>query len=208
MKPPLFIVNVHFCLLNVTMVSVCVQLLMNTTSRWCSVRMTNACSTASGSPLSTECSPTVGREASPASQWLLVRLPAKRPPHGEDSPDLVLTVMCSLSSRVCVRSRCWDACMVVDGGTSFEFNDGAIATISMCKEDQLRTVVLDWPHEARARDTGLRQRPPQVLNFFIADSVGLMLFMKCVHFSNDFFFWFFFSSSHFPQVLTGCNPPG
>ncbi|XP_028318286.1 NAD kinase 2, mitochondrial isoform X2 [Gouania willdenowi] len=47
------------------------------------------------------------------------------------------------ASRVCVRSRCWDACMVVDGGTSFEFNDGAIATISLSEEDQLRTVLLD-----------------------------------------------------------------
>ncbi|XP_012675216.1 NAD kinase 2, mitochondrial isoform X2 [Clupea harengus] len=46
------------------------------------------------------------------------------------------------ASRVCVRSRCWDACMVVDGGTSFEFNDGAIATISLNEADQLRTVVL------------------------------------------------------------------
>ncbi|XP_026153391.1 NAD kinase 2, mitochondrial isoform X5 [Mastacembelus armatus] len=46
------------------------------------------------------------------------------------------------ASKVCVRSRCWDACMVVDGGTSFEFNDGAIATISMSEDDQLRTVVL------------------------------------------------------------------
>ncbi|TKS84072.1 NAD kinase 2, mitochondrial [Collichthys lucidus] len=43
------------------------------------------------------------------------------------------------ASKVCVRSRCWDACMVIDGGTSFEFNDGAIATISMSGEDQLRT---------------------------------------------------------------------
>lgn len=33
--------------------------------------------------------------------------------------------------------------MVVDGGTSFEFNDGAIATISTSEEDRLRTVVLD-----------------------------------------------------------------
>uniref|UniRef100_A0A672IJ60 NAD kinase 2, mitochondrial n=1 Tax=Salarias fasciatus TaxID=181472 RepID=A0A672IJ60_SALFA len=47
------------------------------------------------------------------------------------------------ASRVCVRSRCWDACMVVDGGTSFEFNDGAIATISLSEEDQLRTVLLE-----------------------------------------------------------------
>ncbi|XP_068609439.1 NAD kinase 2, mitochondrial [Brachionichthys hirsutus] len=47
------------------------------------------------------------------------------------------------ASKVCVRSRCWDACMVVDGGTSFEFNDGAIATISMSEEDRLRTVLLE-----------------------------------------------------------------
>lgn len=46
------------------------------------------------------------------------------------------------AKKVCLRSRCWDACMVVDGGTSFEFNDGAIATISMSEEDQLRTVLL------------------------------------------------------------------
>ncbi|XP_066502834.1 NAD kinase 2, mitochondrial isoform X2 [Hoplias malabaricus] len=47
------------------------------------------------------------------------------------------------ASKVCVRSRCWDACMVVDGGTSFEFNDGAIATISLHKDDLLRTVILN-----------------------------------------------------------------
>ncbi|KAJ3605460.1 hypothetical protein NHX12_027506 [Muraenolepis orangiensis] len=46
------------------------------------------------------------------------------------------------AKKVCVRSRCWDACMVVDGGTSFEFNDGAFATISMSEEDRLRTVLL------------------------------------------------------------------
>ncbi|XP_051537319.1 NAD kinase 2, mitochondrial-like isoform X1 [Myxocyprinus asiaticus] len=47
------------------------------------------------------------------------------------------------ANKVCVRSRCWDACMVVDGGTSFEFNDGAIATICLNEEDLLRTVILD-----------------------------------------------------------------
>lgn len=46
------------------------------------------------------------------------------------------------ANKVCVRSRCWDACMVIDGGTSFEFNDGAIATISLSEEDLLRTVLL------------------------------------------------------------------
>uniref|UniRef100_A0A8C6XRM5 NAD kinase 2, mitochondrial n=1 Tax=Naja naja TaxID=35670 RepID=A0A8C6XRM5_NAJNA len=40
-------------------------------------------------------------------------------------------------------SRCWDACMVVDGGTSFEFNDGAIASILINTEDALRTVLLE-----------------------------------------------------------------
>uniref|UniRef100_A0A8P0T4D6 NAD(+) kinase n=1 Tax=Canis lupus familiaris TaxID=9615 RepID=A0A8P0T4D6_CANLF len=47
------------------------------------------------------------------------------------------------TSKVCVRSRCWDACMVVDGGTSFEFNDGAIASMMIDKEDELRTVLLE-----------------------------------------------------------------
>uniref|UniRef100_A0A8C9G7G9 Uncharacterized protein n=1 Tax=Pavo cristatus TaxID=9049 RepID=A0A8C9G7G9_PAVCR len=47
------------------------------------------------------------------------------------------------SSKVCVRSRCWDACMVIDGGTSFEFNDGAIASILIDTEDALCTVLLE-----------------------------------------------------------------
>lgn len=50
---------------------------------------------------------------------------------------------CCFLFRVCVRSRCWDACMVVDGGTSFEFNDGAIASMMINKEDELRTVLLE-----------------------------------------------------------------
>lgn len=68
MKPPAFMVQFGTSLFNVTVVFVCVQLLMNTMSRWCSVQMTGACSSASESPSSTECSPAVGREASPASQ--------------------------------------------------------------------------------------------------------------------------------------------
>uniref|UniRef100_A0A8B9GHT5 NAD kinase 2, mitochondrial n=1 Tax=Amazona collaria TaxID=241587 RepID=A0A8B9GHT5_9PSIT len=47
------------------------------------------------------------------------------------------------SSKVCVRSRCWDACMVIDGGTSFEFNDGAIASIVIDTDDALCTVLLE-----------------------------------------------------------------
>ncbi|XP_053152202.1 NAD kinase 2, mitochondrial isoform X2 [Hemicordylus capensis] len=47
------------------------------------------------------------------------------------------------ASKVCIRSRCWDACMVVDGGTSFEFNDGAIASVLINTEDALCTVSLE-----------------------------------------------------------------
>ncbi|XP_069740524.1 NAD kinase 2, mitochondrial isoform X2 [Narcine bancroftii] len=46
-------------------------------------------------------------------------------------------------TKLAIRSRCWDACMVLDGGTSFRFNDGAIATLTLHPDDALRTVVLD-----------------------------------------------------------------
>uniref|UniRef100_A0A1B6LJF1 NAD(+) kinase n=1 Tax=Graphocephala atropunctata TaxID=36148 RepID=A0A1B6LJF1_9HEMI len=41
-----------------------------------------------------------------------------------------------------IRSRCRDARLVVDGGTSFTFNDGAEALFELYPEDTLRTVVL------------------------------------------------------------------
>ncbi|XP_051875469.1 NAD kinase 2, mitochondrial isoform X2 [Pristis pectinata] len=47
------------------------------------------------------------------------------------------------TSKMSIRSRCWDACMVVDGGTSFEFNDGAIATLTVEEDDALCTVLLE-----------------------------------------------------------------
>ncbi|XP_072051294.1 NAD kinase 2, mitochondrial-like [Amphiura filiformis] len=45
--------------------------------------------------------------------------------------------------RIIVRSRCFDACLVMDGGSSFIFNDGAIATLETKPEDALRTFELD-----------------------------------------------------------------
>ncbi|KAK3090289.1 hypothetical protein FSP39_010669 [Pinctada imbricata] len=42
-----------------------------------------------------------------------------------------------------VRSRMWDACLVVDGGSSFRFNDGAVATMEILEEDSLRTIIFD-----------------------------------------------------------------
>uniref|UniRef100_A0A8C4QIY1 NAD kinase 2, mitochondrial n=1 Tax=Eptatretus burgeri TaxID=7764 RepID=A0A8C4QIY1_EPTBU len=44
--------------------------------------------------------------------------------------------------RVSVRSRCWDACLVLDGAISFEFNDGAVATLAVNPNNALRTLNL------------------------------------------------------------------
>lgn len=105
-------------------------------------------------------------------------------------------LLCLCRLRVCVRSRCWDACMVVDGGTSFEFNDGAIATISMAEEDQLRTVLLENWDESRAPNTRLVFKgcfwPPQVQNIFISGGEGVFLFLNvCIVFLNYFhIYWF------------------
>lgn len=41
-----------------------------------------------------------------------------------------------------VRSRMFDACLVIDGGISYAFNDGARVRLSMHDEDDLRTVQL------------------------------------------------------------------
>lgn len=47
--------------------------------------------------------------------------------------------------KIYVRSRCFDASLVIDGGISFAFNDGTRALLEMHPEDALRNVVL---HEA------------------------------------------------------------
>ena len=41
-----------------------------------------------------------------------------------------------------VKSRMWDAWVVVDGGISFKFNDGAVVDLQMHDEDALRCVHL------------------------------------------------------------------
>ena len=45
--------------------------------------------------------------------------------------------------RIEVCSRMWEASLVLDGGSSFQFNDGAVATLEMFDEDALRTVSMD-----------------------------------------------------------------
>jgi len=45
------------------------------------------------------------------------------------------------ATRMEVRSRCFDASVVIDGGLSFSFNDGTLAILEMHDSDALRTVV-------------------------------------------------------------------
>lgn len=42
-----------------------------------------------------------------------------------------------------VRSRMWDAWVVVDGSLSYRFNDGAFVELSVHEEDALRCIELD-----------------------------------------------------------------
>jgi len=44
--------------------------------------------------------------------------------------------------RMVVKSKCFDACLVIDGSLSFKFNDGAKAIIDILEEDALRTFQL------------------------------------------------------------------
>lgn len=44
------------------------------------------------------------------------------------------------AKRIEVKSRMFDACLVIDGGLSFVFNDGATAVFEIFDEDALRTV--------------------------------------------------------------------
>ena len=48
--------------------------------------------------------------------------------------------LCVCIYRIQICSRMWEASLVLDGGSSFKFNDGAIATLEMFDEDALRTV--------------------------------------------------------------------
>ncbi|XP_066977670.1 NAD kinase 2, mitochondrial isoform X1 [Macrobrachium rosenbergii] len=47
-----------------------------------------------------------------------------------------------LARSIAVKSRCFDASLVIDGGLSFTFNDGTRALLEIYEEDSLRTVTL------------------------------------------------------------------
>ena len=46
-------------------------------------------------------------------------------------------------NRIVVLSRCFDAVLVIDGGCSYQFNDGSIAILETLPEDSLRTVIIN-----------------------------------------------------------------
>ncbi|TMS32638.1 hypothetical protein L596_000455 [Steinernema carpocapsae] len=46
------------------------------------------------------------------------------------------------ADKIRVKSRCFDASLVIDGGISYKFNDGMEAVLEMHPEDALRTVIL------------------------------------------------------------------
>ncbi|GBN79464.1 NAD kinase 2, mitochondrial [Araneus ventricosus] len=46
------------------------------------------------------------------------------------------------AERIEIKSRMFDACLVIDGGLSFAFNDGATAVLEISDEDALLTVAL------------------------------------------------------------------
>lgn len=47
------------------------------------------------------------------------------------------------ATNIKVRSRMFDACIVLDGGLSYKFNDGAIVTLQVLPEDALKTIQIN-----------------------------------------------------------------
>lgn len=47
------------------------------------------------------------------------------------------------AKKVCVQSRCFDACLVIDGSMSYQFNDGAKAYLHVLPENSLRTLKIN-----------------------------------------------------------------
>lgn len=47
------------------------------------------------------------------------------------------------AARINVKSKCFDACLVIDGSLSFKFNDGTRALLEIMPEDALKTVELE-----------------------------------------------------------------
>ncbi|TRY79665.1 hypothetical protein TCAL_07301 [Tigriopus californicus] len=66
-----------------------------------------------------------------------------RDPHSVGTfPDATEKKPRGRADRLEVKSRCFDACLVIDGSLSFKFNDGMKAVIEIHDEDALRTIQL------------------------------------------------------------------
>lgn len=87
------------------------------------------------------------------STWLVINMLA----HATEEPRMVYTIRDQLVSSpmrsecvkprgfarsIGVKSRCFDASLVIDGGLSFPFNDGTRALLEIHDVDALRTVTL------------------------------------------------------------------
>lgn len=46
------------------------------------------------------------------------------------------------ADKVTIKSKCLDASLVIDGGMSYNFNEGTVAMFETRPEDALKTVVL------------------------------------------------------------------
>ncbi len=81
------------------------------------------------------------------------------------------------AKKLVCQSRCFDAVLVIDGGCSYQFNDGAKAILETLPEDSLRTV-----------------------NVFNDDWQRLYKDMR-----HEYLVFFFFSSSFFKFLLFNFN---
>jgi len=79
-----------------------------------------------------------------------IRDPISMTHRAHDYPDELGTSMVQLTrrprgkaERIEVKSKCFEACLVIDGSLSYIFNDGTHASVEIRDEDALRTVQLD-----------------------------------------------------------------
>ena len=78
-----------------------------------------------------------------------IRDPISMVHRANDNPPNVGTSMIELTrrprgkaDRIEVKSKCFEACLVIDGSLSYIFNDGTHASVEIRDEDALRTVQL------------------------------------------------------------------
>lgn len=67
--------------------------------------------------------------------------------NGFDSDNL------GFANEIVVKSRMFDACVVIDGGLSYKFNDGSFAKFELLEEDQLKTVAFLQDLEEDSQET-------------------------------------------------------